>query len=196
MDEQTVAQKNNTVYILIAAVVVLVIGVIMATLAAEKGPAKTGSNQDVPSYSPTPSVIGTMNLTTTGGVTRVPQTTPVILNVTADSAGQQVVGFDVVVSYDPTQFDYVGVKSLVTGFTAQATAANGVVAVTGIKPLTTTEPTAFAGEEVVALTFRPKAPGTARFAVELSRGRATTKFVNESTQILTPATSALSVEVF
>ena len=87
----------------------------------------------VPSVTPRP-VIGAMTISSSGGV-RFSKSSPVTVQVQASSQGRQVVGYDVVVTYDKTGFDFVKASSLMDDFKIYSYDRPTYVSLSAIKSL-------------------------------------------------------------
>ena len=111
----------------------------------------------VPSVTPRP-VIGAMTISSSGGV-RFSKSSPVTVQVQASSQGRQVVGYDVVVTYDKTGFDFVKASSLMDDFKIYSYDRPTYVSLSAIKSLQDNKVTTWENQSLMELTFQPKKLG-------------------------------------
>lgn len=147
----------------------------------------------VPSVTPRP-VIGAMTISSSGGV-RFSKSSPVTVQVQASSQGRQIVGYDVVVTYDKTAFDFVKAVSLMDNFKVYSYDRPTYVSLSAIKSLQDNKVTTWNNQSLMELTFQPKKAGTFTFSLA-PVGKESCKLVDEKTQAIYPSTGQLQLEVF
>lgn len=147
----------------------------------------------VPSVTPRP-VIGAMMISSSGGV-RFSKSSPVTVQVQASSQGRQIVGYDVVVTYDKTAFDFVKAVSLMDNFKVYSYDRPTYVSLSAIKSLQDNKPDTWNNQALSELTFQPKKTGTYTFSLS-PVGKEASKLVDEKTQAIYPSTGQLQLEVF
>lgn len=139
-------------------------------------------------------VIGVMTISSAGGV-RLSKSSPVTVQVQASSQGRQVVGYDVVVTYDKTGFNFVKAASLMDDFKIYSYDRPTYVSLSAIKSLQDSKVTTWNNQSLVELTFQPKKAGTYTFSLT-PIGKEASKLVDEKAQAIYPSTGQLQLEVF
>ncbi|MBI4973289.1 hypothetical protein HZC27_01630 [Candidatus Roizmanbacteria bacterium] len=147
----------------------------------------------VPTVTPRP-VIGTMTISSSGGA-RFSKSSPVTLQVQASSQGRQVVGYDVVVTYDKAGFDFVKATSLMEDFKIYSYDRPTYVSLSAIKSLQDNKVATWTNQALVDLTFQPKKAGTFSFSLA-PVGKEASKLVDEKAEGIYPSTGQLQLEVF
>lgn len=117
------------------------------------------------------------------------------LSLIANSNGNNVTAFDVLINFDPTTFDFVSAVSADPNFKVYPYLKGNGLTLTVAKIGSSTAPTIFSDVNVVNLVFKPKKIGTSAFKVAPSIGKETTKFVNDKTEVIYPAVNEISVMV-
>lgn len=147
----------------------------------------------VPTVTPRP-VIGSMTISSSGG-TRFSKSSPITVQVQASSQGRQVVGYDVVVTYDKTGFDFVKASSLMDDFKIYSYDRPTYVSLSAIKSLQDNKVTTWENQSLMELTFQPKKVGTFSFSLA-PVGKEACKLVDEKTQAIYPKTDELGLEIY
>lgn len=120
---------------------------------------------------------------------------PIVVTVHADSHEEDVVGFDLLVTYDQTAFSFVKAQAADSAFSLYPRNSSTHLSVTGIKKPTIKDDKPFANTPLLTLTFQPKKQGSYKFVLTPKIGRETTKLVNDKTQVFNPTVESLTVTV-
>lgn len=120
---------------------------------------------------------------------------PLNLTLTADSNGDNVTAFDILISYDPMAFEFVSAKSADPNFQVYPYVKDGGLDLTVVKTGSSATPSVFKDEDVVNLVFQPKKIGQSTFKVVPSIGKETTKFVNDKTEVIYPEMNSILITV-
>lgn len=145
-----------------------------------------------PSVTPRP-ILGSMTISS--AAPRVSKSSPVTVKIQASSEGRQVVGYDVVVTYDKTGFDFVKATSLMDDFKIYSYDRPTYVSLSAIKSLQDDKVTTWNNQSLVELTFQPKKVGNFTFSLA-PIGKEASKLVDEKAQAIYPSTGQLQLEVF
>lgn len=150
--------------------------------------------------SPTPTLIpypvkGRIHMKETNGLTRVPMGKTAAIAVFATSENQDIVGFDLVVSYDAAAFDFVKVVSKLDTFKAYAYQRKGYVSISTAKSLQDTTKTVFSNTRLALVIFEPKKKGTYTFSLD-PVGNETTKFADSKANMSYPSVGKLTLEIY
>jgi len=136
---------------------------------------------------------GLINLKNNSTVNKV--NSPVNLSLVADSNGENITAFDVVVSYDPVSMDFVKADSNNSSFKVYSYKKDNRLTLTVVKTGLSGEQSVFKGEEIIKLVFQPKAKGSFSFKILTSFEKETTKFVSEKTEVIYPGVNEIMVKV-
>ncbi len=90
---------------------------------------------------------------------------PITLVVVANSAGQPIAGYDVVVKYDPNSASFVSSKSLLDDFQAFPDKTASAAAITAVRKLNVSN-TPFTDTALAEFVFQPKSSGTLQFSLD------------------------------
>jgi len=145
----------------------------------------------VPSVTPRP-ILGSMTISSTSS--RFSKGSPVTLQIQASSQGRQVVGYDAVVTYDKTAFDFVKAMSLMNDFKVYSYDRPTYVSLSAIKSLQDNKVITWSNQSLVELTFQPKKTGTFIFSLN-PVGKEASKLVDEKAQVIYPSTGKLELEI-
>lgn len=119
----------------------------------------------------------------------------VVLTVKADSHAEDVVGFDLLVTYDQGALSFVKAQAVDAAFSLYPRTASTHLSITGIKKPTVKDVKSFANAPLMTLTFQAKKAGSYKFTIVPKIGRETTKLVNDKTQVFNPNSESLTIEV-
>lgn len=136
---------------------------------------------------------GLINLKNGSAVNKI--NNPLKLSLMADSDGENVTAFDVVISYDPASFDFVKADSNNLDFKVYQYKKDNRLTLTVVKTSLSNDPSIFQGEEIINLAFKAKTKGVHTFKVLTSFEKETTKFVNEKTEVINPGVNEITVNV-
>lgn len=148
----------------------------------------------IPTSAPT---AGSLSIT---GEESYPLPDNVVIKLSADSNGQNIVGYDVVLYYDPTAFEFVAAISTLADFTIYPNDNGNYLFLTSVKSVGSETATVLGGEQgseatIANLTFKPKKIGNYNFSLRQSADQEKTQLVTDQTEILNPALSDLTVEI-
>lgn len=139
---------------------------------------------------------GYLSLQTAGNVTRFPAGQPVNLTVVADSGGENIVGWDLLVAYDPAAFEFIRADSILTDFKIYSFQGRDYVSLTSIKSLQSNTPAVFKKTVVASLVFQPKKKGRFTLTLKDSLGKEKTNFVNTVTKRISPQLNQITIEIY
>jgi len=122
-------------------------------------------------------------------------TDQLIIDLFADSNGENVTAYDVLVKYDPLSFDFIQTVSLDQAFQVYSFKKDDRLTLTVVKTSQDQTPSVFVEKPVVRLSFKPKKSGEFDFAILNSFNKETTKFVNEKTEVIYPKVNKIKLTV-
>jgi len=137
---------------------------------------------------------GLVNLKATGSGPYL-LTDQLIIDLFADSNGENVTAYDVLVKYEPLAFDFIKAVSLDQAFQVYSFKKDDRLTLTVVKTSQDQTPSVFVEKPVVRLSFKPKKSGEFDFAILNSFGKETTKFVNEKTEVIYPKVNKIKLTV-
>ena len=150
-------------------------------------------NMVIPTSIPT---IGSLSVT---GEESYPIGGNVVVNLSANSNGENIVGYDVVLYYDPTAFEFVSSESKLGDFTIYPNDRGKYLFLPSVKSVGNQEATilgsATSETAIATLSFKPKKIGKYNFSLRQSAGKEQTDLVTDQTEVLSPALADLAVEV-
>lgn len=117
------------------------------------------------------------------------------VQLTANSQGADVNGYDILLPYDKSSLEIVEVKSLVDTFQTYQFDRGDYYAITGIKLLSAQGPAVFANQPILEFTLKGKKPGKYTLAVMPEKGKETSKFVDKDVKIIKPQFQPIIVEI-
>lgn len=138
---------------------------------------------------------------TQGSLTLSTTSTSVKLNynfnvdVTANSDQKNIVGYDLVVNYDPATIEFINAQSLLPGFQIYTYKKENYVLITAVKGLQNQAQSAFSDNKILTLTFLSKKIGTGSLSLKSPSGNEKTKLVTDTTESLNPKLSDLQIEI-
>ena len=137
---------------------------------------------------------GLVNLKATGSGPYL-LTDQLIIDLFADSNGENVTAYDVLVKYEPLAFDFIKAVSLDQAFQVYSFKKDDRLTLTVVKTSQDQTPSVFVEKPVVRLSFKPKKSGEFDFAILNSFNKETTKFVNEKTEVIYPKVNKIKLTV-
>ncbi len=108
----------------------------------------------------------------------------VSLPVVLDSQGEEVVGFDLVLSFDPNLLEFKSVSSLNPDFTVSFFNAGDKVVATGVKAPGVKTSYVFSKDKVVVFSFLVKSPGKTELEILKTSGKDASQLINSASQKL------------
>lgn len=123
----------------------------------------------------------------------------VAIDLEAGSSGKNIVGYDVIVFYDPLSFDLVEAKSALPDFTVYTYNRGNYLLLTAVKSLSSTTATVLGtdktNQKIATITLKPKKAGKFNFSLRNSAGSDKTDLVTDQTEVMYPAMKDLTVEI-
>ncbi|MCX7881494.1 MAG: hypothetical protein N2482_03245 [Patescibacteria group bacterium] len=121
----------------------------------------------------------------------------ITLEISADlKEAADIVGYDIILSYDSNNFELINSQSLLTDFDLMRTKGENYLALTGYKKLTSNTKTVLVNQKIINLTFKPKNKGIFTFTILLTKNKLKTKLVDDKTQVYYPKTDSIKVEIY
>ena len=121
---------------------------------------------------------------------------PVLAIIQADSSEKDIVGFDILLTYDPAILDVPTVTSMNSHFQiASFTKKRGFVSVTGTKSSVNQGTNVFTNTPLVKLTFSPLKVGSVDISIQQQVNTEKTKFIDTSFQHIYPQAGLATLEI-
>ncbi len=117
------------------------------------------------------------------------------MQIIADSADEEIVGFDILLTYDRSAFDFVKAVSLLSDFKVYSYKKENYLILTAIKSPQSNAPSVFKEMPVLTLSFTPKTSGQFDFILKEKIGKETTGLMNNKTERIFPVLSDLKIEI-
>lgn len=197
--EPSTNNNHKTIFVLIIVfilVVFIVFGIVLTTKKS-KPPVQSNQSQVIPSQVPKTNLFNngslTLNLKNQSSVITVGQDT--VLTITADSANKNIVGYDILISYDAAQFDFVKASSLLTEFKLTSYLRNGYLSLTGVKPRQITTPSFFQSTPIVEIILKPKNKGSVPVSLKDKIGTEVTQLVDKDVQVYHPQLNDIKIDI-
>lgn len=121
---------------------------------------------------------------------------PINLQIIADSAGVDIVGFDLLLKYDSEAFSKPIATTTLQGYTVVTSEAEDHLSITAVQVPGSENRTIFNEDEILKLVFNPLKVGTYEISIIPEAGPESTKFVSTESKVLTPQTATFQVEVY
>lgn len=131
----------------------------------------------------------------TAGQSAVAVNMPVTVILQADSNGKAVVGYDLILQYDPAGLEITGATSLLPDFTVYPIKSADHYSVTATKKIASKDPSVFSETAVLQLVVTPKKTGNHTLQLISTLGNEKTQMVDETTKVIYPAVSEITLEV-
>lgn len=139
--------------------------------------------------------LGSMSIYHEGQGSKFSINEPVKLSVKASSQNKNIVGFDVIVTYDKDAFTFVGAQSKNKSFNIFTYDRSTHLSVSGIKALQENSDTAWTEQPLLDMTFQPKKAGTYNFQLS-PVGKEASKLVDSESMVVYPQTDELQLEIY
>lgn len=121
------------------------------------------------------------------------------IDLLAQSEGKNIVGYDVVLFYDPLSFEFIEATSAFPDFKIYSYNRGTYLLLTAVKSLSSQAATVFGsdagGQKIATLNFKPKKAGNFNFSLRQSTGSDVTDLVTDETEVLSPSLIDASVEI-
>lgn len=115
------------------------------------------------------------------------------VEILADSSDKEIVGYDLVISYNPEKLKFIKGESLLDSFKIYSFVEKNYVNLTGIKELNNNFPIKFKNSSLVKLIFTSKVKGETEIALVKKIDKKETFFVDEKTEKIYPKLSTLKI---
>lgn len=183
----TIHEGNKKYYLLIGGIIITLSVMVGTYVVINSRLTTSRTNAVIPptaTPTPTPRVYGASVQLKTGDLSlRQSIQNPLVVFVSANSQGSEVVGYDVTFTYPQKNLKFVRAESLVADFTIFPYEKDNMISLTGSKSLSSSKPDIFSGGNIIKLTFQP-----------LEKGSATIELVDEyrktKSQIVDPKSKA------
>ena len=127
--------------------------------------------------------------------TSVTLNTPVTVVLKADSNGKSIVGYDLVLQYDPSSLEVASASSMLPDFTVYHLKSADHYSLTATKKIASTDPSVFNQTEVLKLVVTPKKAGSLTLNLVAALGNEKTQMVDGTTKVIYPAVNEITLEV-
>lgn len=115
------------------------------------------------------------------------------LDLEASSMDKNIVGYDIILSYDPLAFDFVSVDTAISDYKIYSYKRDGYITLTAMKNLSST-PSPLKGK-IASLVFKSLKQGIFKFSLKPSIGLEKTNFVTDKTEVLNPELNEIDVTI-
>ena len=120
---------------------------------------------------------------------------PIALAVIANSSGKDIVGFDIVLDYNPEQFELQSAEANAGGFKVSSSTKKGILAVSGYKLIGEKNQTVFSNTQIATITLVPKQTGSFKISPVATMGTATSKMISVNKEIAIPELESVNVVI-
>lgn len=117
------------------------------------------------------------------------------IDVKANLENEDIVGYDLIFSYNPQGVDYLSANSLIPSFSVYTYKKDNKVFLTGVKNPQTKESIIFKNNSILKLIFQAKNQGVYKIDIISKDGPSKTKLVNINTKEFYPQLSSVAIEV-
>jgi hypothetical protein len=191
-------EKSKTVliYLLVIFLAIFVGTSIFLIFNNKKSPSvkkTTGTVVTIPTVKPTE---GSLNLISEKEKISLSADKEVIINLVADSNEKNIVGYDLVLSYDPLAFTFVNATSNITDFQIYTYKRDNYVSFLAAKTVQSQTQVVFTQTKIASFVFRPLKTGKFNFSLKPLIGKDKTDLVTDKTEVFSPKLNELKIEVF
>lgn len=117
------------------------------------------------------------------------------IDLKADIEKENIVGYDMVLSYDEKNLEYLKTESLIPSFSIYSYKKDNNLFLTGVKTPQNKEKTIFKNTAFAKIFFRSKNKGIYKIDIISSKDSSKTKLVNDKTQEIYPQLLSITIEV-
>ena len=139
--------------------------------------------------------LGSFSFDTSSEVASVDVDKAIDLEIMASSEEKSIVGYDIVVKFEEGAVDIVRASSLLSDFTLYPTKRSDHYIITGVKKLSSREPTILDDTPILRLTVMPKKSGALNVMIVERLGLEKTQMVDDKTNIFVPKIGEVTLEV-
>ena len=200
MEPNTEVQTNKpSPMVIVGGGLILVLLVVFFILMRKPGTNQkienTQNNQQavVSTAKPTIARFGRLDITAPAASMSIGQ--DVIITISGDSVGKEIVGYDGLVTYDKTALMLQSAKSIIKDFTIFKFDRSNHLSLTAVKNLNSKTPTILSKTPMAELIFKAVKPGTYSIEIQSDIDKESTKMVDEKTNVLYPNLSSVMVSV-
>lgn len=138
---------------------------------------------------------GSLDLTIDTETTSFPINKEITVGLKAGSMEKNIVGYDVVIVYDSSAFEFVKATSLLADFNIYTYKNDGYLSLLGTKIPQSKTPSVFNETKIVNLVFKPLKAGQFDLSLKTSFDKDKTDLITNETEVLVPALNELNIEV-
>lgn len=153
-----------------------------------------GVNIVAPTFVPTRATTGTFSLNQVGDA-QLTANKQFELDVVATSEGRSIVGYDLVLTYDPQAIEVVKAASLLEDFSIYPLKRADHYSLTATKKLASQTPTLLDSTPVLRLTLLARKAGSLQLTLVRQLGVEKTQMVDDKTQVLSPRVGKISLTI-
>lgn len=117
------------------------------------------------------------------------------VTVLANSGQKNIVGYDLILYYDPLAVKFVEAKSLLPDFQIYSYDRGNYIVVTAVKGLQNQSQSVFSENKILTFTFIAKKTGKNSLSLRNNLGGEKTKLVTDKTESLNPKLNDLQIEI-
>ncbi len=118
-----------------------------------------------------------------------------IVTVSANSGQKNIVGYDLILYYDPSSTEFIKAESLLPDFQIYTYKRENYVVITAVKGLQNQEQSIFSESKILTFTFIGKKIGKNSLSLRSSMGKEKTNLVTDKTELLSPKLNDLQIEI-
>lgn len=117
------------------------------------------------------------------------------VTVSANSDQKNIVGYDLILYFDPSTVEFIKTESLLPDFQIYSYKRENYVIITAVKGLQNQNLSVFSENKILSFTFLGKKIGKNNLSLRSSLGNEKTKLVTDKTETLNPKLSDLEIDV-
>ena len=117
------------------------------------------------------------------------------ISLLADSGGKNIVGYDVVIYYDPLAFNFLRGLSKLSDYNIFTYKKGRYFTITGLKNLQSAPSPMTKANKLAALTFEATKAGKFEFELKQSNEKDKTDLITDKTEVLVPTLNQVMVDV-
>lgn len=117
------------------------------------------------------------------------------IDLIADSNEKNIVGYDLVVSYDPLAFAFVKATSNLADFKIYTYKRDNYLSFLATKTLQSQTSSVFTQTKIASLVFKPIKAGKYSFSLKPLMGKEKTDLVTDKTEVINPKLNELEIKV-
>ncbi len=121
---------------------------------------------------------------------------PINLQVFADSAGEDIISFDVIVEFDKQAFAKPTISTNLARYIIVTAERDDYISITAAQSPGSDERSIFEDDEVMSMIFNPVKAGKYNISIVSKKGEESTGFISTNSQSLLPQTATFKVEVY